>query len=243
MCRMYTPGNSSIADLGTLGGTQSEALQINSNNKVVGISDISGVVDENFQFGHAFLYTGTPGSTGQMRDLGTLGGQYSAAISINTSGQITGCADTSGNRQDAMLYTGIPGSGGSMSDLGVLPGANESKGESINDQGDVVGSCNYNAGDPHAFIYIGTPGAGGQMIDLNTWLATNDPIDAQNLTIEYATGINDAGWITGSATYGGTPFAFLLNASSLIGVPEPMMQAILLPGALLLLRRRHRLSF
>jgi probable HAF family extracellular repeat protein len=60
-----TPGSGGVmADLGSLGGTESFGSAINASGQVVGSSDITGDPT-----GHAFLYIGTPGVDGQMIDL------------------------------------------------------------------------------------------------------------------------------------------------------------------------------
>src|SRR5437016_12602987 len=58
-----------ITDLGTLGGSFSVALGVNSRGQVIGNSFTTGD-----QALHAFIY-----SDGRMRDLGTLGGSSSSA--------------------------------------------------------------------------------------------------------------------------------------------------------------------
>jgi probable HAF family extracellular repeat protein len=70
-----------MQELGTLGGQNSTALAINSENQIVACSDLSqaGVT-------HAVLWTGP----NQMQDLGTLGGNNSTVQSINDLGQVVG---------------------------------------------------------------------------------------------------------------------------------------------------------
>src|SRR4051812_38604835 len=63
-----------VTDIGTLGGTNSQASGINGAGQVVGYSDTAAGTQ------HAFI-TG-PSGVG-MRDLGTLGGSYSIAYGIN----------------------------------------------------------------------------------------------------------------------------------------------------------------
>ena len=104
-----------MADLGTLGGSESIGFDINSAGQVTGYSETPR--DENGTAYHAFLYTGTPGSGGAMVDLGTLAGKaYSFGVAINDRGQIAGyCDDDFGDGAPrAFLYTGTPGSGGTF---------------------------------------------------------------------------------------------------------------------------------
>jgi probable HAF family extracellular repeat protein len=56
--------NPATDDLGTLGGTNSTGVAINTSGQVVGYSQITGDVDT-----RAFLYIGTPGVDGQMINL------------------------------------------------------------------------------------------------------------------------------------------------------------------------------
>src|SRR5262249_54307000 len=91
-------------------------------------------------------------------DLGTLGGPTSAALAINSAGQVVGTADLDATHAHAFLYNGA------LTDLGTLGGANSSA-HGINSAGQVAGSSEINAaGDTHAFVW---DSAGG-LHDLGT---------------------------------------------------------------------------
>jgi probable HAF family extracellular repeat protein len=89
------PNPTTVTDIGTLGGTDSEAHDINDDGFVVGFSQT-----ESGNTG-AFVWRADLG----MQALGTLGGSYSAASAINASGQIVGTSSTSSGAQHAALWT------------------------------------------------------------------------------------------------------------------------------------------
>jgi probable HAF family extracellular repeat protein len=112
-----------MTDLGTLGGSNSEAHGINSAGQVAGSSSISGHT-------HAFVYSG-----GYMNDLGTLGGLNSFADDINDAGQVVGYSNTKSGVIHRFLY-----SNGVMTDLDELipSGWTFDGGMAINNAGQIV---------------------------------------------------------------------------------------------------------
>ena len=89
--------------LGGLGGTESEAWDINDGGQVVGCAKTAAGVT------HAFLYSG-----GVMQDLGPHAAGWSAAYGINNAGQVVGSYNVGGSHP-AFLY-----SDGVMTDLHAL---------------------------------------------------------------------------------------------------------------------------
>ncbi len=74
-----------VTDLGTLGGTFSQASGINELGQVVGTSTTDTEPDALVR-ARAFLWT----EQGGMIDLGTLGGERSFAFGVNSHGQAAG---------------------------------------------------------------------------------------------------------------------------------------------------------
>ena len=121
-----------VTDIGKLGGgldDGSDASDINDRGQVTGSSDTSAGDT------HAFVWTAATG----MRDIGTLGGNYSVGRSINESGQIAGESGDVGpmglRTRLAFRFTEDAG----MISLGTLSGGTKSAGYGINDSGQVVG--------------------------------------------------------------------------------------------------------
>jgi probable HAF family extracellular repeat protein len=134
-----------IQDLGTLGGSNSLAIDINDAGQVIGSSQIAGDAVT-----HYFLWSAQNGMT----DLNTLiGVSVTSAVEINAGGQIIGTYITGGGQSHAFLYT--PGSG--LEDLGTL-GGTTSEPTGLNDNGDVVGSSTLSDGSTHAFLWTAAEG-------------------------------------------------------------------------------------
>jgi probable HAF family extracellular repeat protein len=136
--------NGTMTDLGTLGGSGSQANGINASGQVVGGSATSSGSY------HSFLY-----SKGTMTDLNTLGGTFSMAVAINSSGQAVGTSTTSGGFYRAFLY-----SNGTMTDLNNLidPAFHVRLTDacSINDKGQIVGYGMNRNGNIDAYLLTPT---------------------------------------------------------------------------------------
>lgn len=247
-------------DLGTLGGSDAWAMDVNNAGQIVGGSvTASGA-------GRAFLY-----QNGQMKDLGTLaGGVGSTAMAINESGQVAGWSQSAMGSFQAFVYSPGQGmqaiggsgsyamdindsgqvaghqrtagglhaflySGGVAQDLGTLGGA-FSFGFGLNGSGQVVGYSWMADGTTHAFLYMD-----GVMLDLNSMLSG----EGGGWELLEAYGINDAGQIVGSGRLNGQVRAFRLDpnrplpaepdsAGAPLPTPEPST-SLLMAGGLLLL--------
>ncbi len=117
-------------DLGTLGGTFSEALGVNDTGLVVGRSTLAGNAVT-----HATLWR-----AGTIVDLGALDGTGSVANGVNAAGQIVGTFSRSGAKDHAVLWNGT-----TAVDLNTVLAANPDGWElntatAINDKGVIVGT-------------------------------------------------------------------------------------------------------
>lgn len=214
-----------MIDLGTMGGTGSEAHAINQRGQVVGRAFGPG-------WSRAFLYDGA------MHDLGNFGGADALASDINESGQVTGYATSADGVRHAFLYRDgvlkqlqtpgtasvgwvINGGGqvagdfdsnaqvqlallddscGCVKTLGTLGGA-ESLVYGLNDAGDVVGVSDNAGARRHAFLY-----RNGTMKDLGTLGGAGS----------FAAAVNESGLVVGDAdTAAGTAHAFIHDGSTL----------------------------
>ncbi len=115
-----------IRDLGTLGGANSSANDVNDNGAVVGWSE-DALGDR-----RAFLWT----QRGGMIDLGTLGGAESEAYAINNRGQVVGTSRDGDGISHPFLWTEEHG----MVDLYPAAVSNSSNvAYDVNERGQVVG--------------------------------------------------------------------------------------------------------
>jgi probable HAF family extracellular repeat protein len=193
-----------IRNLGTLGGMSSFAGSINDRGQIMGVS-LNAVPDP-------FSIVGLGSSTtltqtrsflwehGKLRDLGTLGGPDSFALSLNQEGDVAGVSYTS-NIPDP--NTGFPHMDpflwrdGKIHDLGNFGGTNDPFGPSLfvaglNNHGQVVGSMTL-PGDQiyHAFLWDGE-----KLSDLNAGGGLGG-------NFSFAAGLNDGGVVIGAATLPG----------------------------------------
>lgn len=198
-----------VTDLGTLGGTSSQAWAINNSGQIVGQSftNNSGSSER-----HAFSY-----KNGVMQDLGTLGGPFSDAFGVNDAGQVVGRSEGSQGIESPFLFAN-----NQMTNLGVLPNDWGAVAFSLNKAGATVGLSIHNGStNPFVFIpiYRGFLYKGGVMQDLSL-LFGGAPSRAED--------INNSGQIVGSFNF--DPFdcgqgrAFLYTG-------DKVMELGVLPGS------------
>lgn len=192
-------------DLGSGIRTDSYALDINSSGTV------SGFVYGDDGVEHASVWAG-----GVISELqGLPGGDESYANAINDAGLTVGYSQIA-NRRVATLW-----SGASVSTLSSVPNSSNVATD-INNYNQIVGysviSSTY-----HATLW------NGQIeTDLNSFLDANTV--AAGWVLQYASAINDKGWIIGDAynSISGETHGFMLMPNS--PVPEPSTFALMIAG-------------
>jgi probable HAF family extracellular repeat protein len=211
-----------LTDLGTLAdGWGSDATWINDTGDIVGISQ-NGVIDPltGFPEQRAVFWR-----NGQITDLGTLGGNQSAAFAVNNHGQVAGLAlnttpdpfsiydyflfgSPTGTQTRAVLWD----KDGGMQDLGTLGGP-DAYALLVNEHGEVTGWSftdsipNATTGLPTFHPFLWKKGTGMQ--DLGTLGGT---------VAQAVNGLNERGEVIGATTLAGdmTHHPFLWDGKKLI---------------------------
>lgn len=147
-----------VISLGTLGGAESFAQDINNQGQVAGNS--SNKTPDPFPNPNVFFHWGTETrgfvwQNGVMHDLGTLGGADTLEYAQNGRGQVIGASYTNSTVNPSTGYPTIAPylwQHGRMTDLGTL-GGHSGFANWINDQGEVVGQSDL-AGDQNAQPFL-----------------------------------------------------------------------------------------
>jgi probable HAF family extracellular repeat protein len=220
-----------MTDLGTLGYNTTFGNGINANGQIAGTSYLQQTVPVqgcpprhpcHANVSHAFLY-----GAGKMTDIGTLGGTFSSADAVNSTGEVTGTSTLSGIAfapTHAFLYHN-----GTMTDLGTL-GGSCSFAYGMNDFGEVVGqACTTSNQD--AFLYsggkmtdLGTLGnIGSEAVGINNSHQVVGTSEAANGSGSHAVMWNSNGKITDLGTLGGLESSAyaINNAGQVVGYASP----------------------
>jgi probable HAF family extracellular repeat protein len=188
--------NGVVKQLDDLHGGGGYAYDVNNNGQVVG-SAFSADLTPLGAMQHAVLW-----QNDVISDLGLLpGDQDSAAVAINSFGQIAGSSGRTDPDTYESTYRAFVYSGGVMTPIPAP--SSEAYASDINDAGVVVGTMRAGGGFStfHAWIY-----SDGVVTNLNTL------IPPAGLHLMAANGINDGGQITGVAIDAqGRSHAFLLT--------------------------------
>jgi probable HAF family extracellular repeat protein len=169
------------------GGTLVSPLGANNRGQLVGSATFA---DE--QTFHPFLW-----SKGEFIDLGTFGGTFGDAVSINDAGVITGHAGTPDSAAHGFLWKK-----GVLTDIGTVDDDDCSLGISINSANQIVGqSFACDGSVSHAFLW-----ENGKIVDLNSLIS-----HGSDLQLQVAENINNSGEIAGFGVLpSGDQHAFLL---------------------------------
>jgi probable HAF family extracellular repeat protein len=167
---------------------------------------------------HAALWT----RSGQVADLGTLGGTESWAFGVNDLGEVVGHSRDASGTKRAFLWTEATG----MRDLGGPPGTRWCEAYDINDRSQVVGRCEVTRPDgstPYEWETLGDINGSGEAASSfstsggharllrPTTAGGYDDVDLGTLPAgvdSFARDINERGEMAGGAFFGGPNWAY-----------------------------------
>jgi probable HAF family extracellular repeat protein len=187
-----------INDLGILPGYDSSvAVRINDKAQVSAVLYTSTRTKL-----HSFLW-----QEGKWTDVGTLGGNYTAAYGINDNGQVVGRSHTGRSEERPFLWRN-----GKIENLGTFGGDEPEDRElsnyanAINNKGQVVGAAQTKKGRAHAFLW-----QDGKLQDIGQAIQSID---------NFAYGINNSSQVVGvyhTRLY--APHAFIYTAGKITTLP------------------------
>ena len=229
------------------GFSQSEGNRINDRGQICGDVFQSDVA---VPPAHAFLY-----SQGVMKDLGTLGGQFSSGRDINNLGDVVGVSELTDNKtyhpflyhdggmtdlRNTVLTSDAVGAADSINDRGDIAGAGfiyvggimslfNIDGWSINSQGEVVTQIYSGGGSAHAALYNA-----GTFTDLGL-PAPNGQEDTVGTATPWC--INDSGDVVGQGSTFTDTHALLYQSGKMMD-----LNTLIDPGAGWILQSAHGIN-